>query len=99
MMTQMVTPTELATELGIPVKTLAEWRSRGLGPAYVKVGRHVRYRREAIDDWEATQTRQPAPAVNLSRHEEPTPNEVVAYSAGPGLTPEPTRRKGGTYTR
>jgi predicted DNA-binding transcriptional regulator AlpA len=58
----MVTPTELATELGIPVKTLAEWRSRAIGPAYVKVGRHVRYRREAIDEWEAQQTRQPDPA-------------------------------------
>jgi excisionase family DNA binding protein len=86
----MVTPTELATELGIPVKTLAEWRSRGLGPAYVKVGRHVRYRREAIDDWEAGQTRQPAPAVNLSRHEAPTDGT---------LTPEPARHNGGTYTR
>jgi excisionase family DNA binding protein len=90
MMTHMVTPTELATELGIPVKTLAEWRSRGLGPAYVKVGRHVRYRREAIDEWEAAQTRQPAGEA---------PNGVVAYSAGPALTPEPERRTGGMYTR
>jgi predicted DNA-binding transcriptional regulator AlpA len=95
MRTEMVRPTELAAELGIPVKTLAEWRSRGLGPAYVKVGRHVRYRREAIDDWEARQTRQPAGEATA-----PTPNEVVAYSAGPTLTPEPTRRRdGGTYTR
>jgi excisionase family DNA binding protein len=57
---RLVTPDEFAAELGIPVKTLAEWRSRGIGPAYVKVGRHVRYRREAIDEWEAGQTRQPA---------------------------------------
>lgn len=82
----MVTPTELATELGIPVKTLAEWRSRGLGPAYVKVGRHVRYRREAIDDWEAKQTRQPA-------------GEATAAPTDGTLTPEPTRHNGGTYTR
>jgi excisionase family DNA binding protein len=85
MMRQMVTPTELATELGIPVKTLAEWRSRGLGPAYVKVGRHVRYRREAIDDWEARQTREPA-------------GEATAPTDGM-LTPAPARRNGGTYTR
>jgi excisionase family DNA binding protein len=80
----MVTPTELATELGIPVKTLAEWRSRGLGPAYVKVGRHVRYRREAIDEWEAAQTRQPAG--------EAAPTDGT-------LTPAPARHNGGTYTR
>jgi excisionase family DNA binding protein len=55
----LVRPDEFAAELGIPGKTLAEWRSRGLGPAYVKVGRHVRYRREAIDKWLEGQTRQP----------------------------------------
>jgi predicted DNA-binding transcriptional regulator AlpA len=56
---RLVRPDEFAAELGIPVKTLAEWRSRGLGPAYIKVGRHVRYRREAIAEWEAGQTRRP----------------------------------------
>jgi predicted site-specific integrase-resolvase len=60
---RLVTPDEFADELGIPVKTLSEWRSRGIGPAYVKVGRHVRYRRGAIDKWEAGQTRQPAKTV------------------------------------
>jgi predicted DNA-binding transcriptional regulator AlpA len=52
----LVPPPELATELGVPVKTLAEWRSRGLGPSYVRVGRHVRYRREAINLWLDAQT-------------------------------------------
>jgi excisionase family DNA binding protein len=56
--TPLVSPDELAAELGIPVKTLAEWRSRRLGPVYLRVGRHVRYRREAIDAWLDGQTRQ-----------------------------------------
>jgi excisionase family DNA binding protein len=56
--TPLVSPDQLAAELGIPVKTLAEWRSRHLGPVYLRVGRHVRYRREAIDAWLDGQTRQ-----------------------------------------
>jgi hypothetical protein len=34
-----------------PEKTLAEWRSRGIGPRYIKVGRDVRYRRSDLDAW------------------------------------------------
>ncbi len=59
----LVSSNELAGELGIPVKTLAEWRSRRIGPSYVRVGRHVRYRREAIDAWLDTQTQQTKAAV------------------------------------
>ena len=35
---------ELADRLGVPVKTPAEWASKGTGPPYAKFGRHVRYR-------------------------------------------------------
>ena len=35
----------------VPVKTLYEWRSRGDGPPSFRVGRHVRYRPEAIEAW------------------------------------------------
>ena len=41
---QLATPEDLAEFLNdIPLKTLAQWRSRGIGPKYRKVGRHVRY--------------------------------------------------------
>jgi hypothetical protein len=33
--------------LGIPVPTLYRWRYKGDGPVGYRVGRHVRYRREA----------------------------------------------------
>jgi hypothetical protein len=35
----LATPNEVAAFLRKPPKTLAEWRSRGLGPRYFKVGR------------------------------------------------------------
>lgn len=43
---------EQASEyLGIPVATLYTWRSRGQGPTSVRVGRRLRYRRDALLDW------------------------------------------------
>ncbi|MBN7314511.1 MULTISPECIES: helix-turn-helix domain-containing protein [Mycobacteroides] len=49
---------ELAEHLGVPVRTLAEWRYRGNGPRFAKVGRHIRYRREDVDAWLGERTRQ-----------------------------------------
>lgn len=48
---QLGTPEEVADYLQLPPKTLAEWRSRGLGPKYHKVGRHVRYRWTDVEKW------------------------------------------------
>ncbi len=42
-MQQLLTPKALSELWGIPEKTLADWRSRGIGPAYKTLGRHVRY--------------------------------------------------------
>ena len=42
---------EVAEVLGIPEKTLREWRSRGVGPDYLKVGRYVRYRWTTVNAW------------------------------------------------
>jgi hypothetical protein len=39
---------ELADRYGIPVKTPAEWASKGTGPRYAKFGKHVRYRAAAV---------------------------------------------------
>jgi excisionase family DNA binding protein len=45
------TPGEVADYLKIPVKTLAEWRSKGTGPRYHKVGVHVRYDWNDVRAW------------------------------------------------
>jgi excisionase family DNA binding protein len=37
--------------LNVPVGTLANWRYHGKGPRFVKVGRHVRYRRSDVEAW------------------------------------------------
>src|ERR1700758_3115617 len=43
---------ELAQRYGVPVKTPAEWASKGTGPRYAKFGRYVRYRLTDVIDWE-----------------------------------------------
>jgi predicted site-specific integrase-resolvase len=35
--------------VGIPVHTLYRWRHKGDGPVGYRVGRQVRYRREAVE--------------------------------------------------
>ena len=44
---------ELADRYALPVKTLAQWASKGTGPRYARMGRHVRYRLSDIVDWES----------------------------------------------
>lgn len=48
---ELLTTVEVAQYLRIRVNTLEQWRSRGKGPAFVRVGRRVRYRRREIDRW------------------------------------------------
>lgn len=55
MATNLITPEELSGELQIPKGTLHNWASAGKGPAFVKIGRHRRYRREDVDAWIAAQ--------------------------------------------
>jgi predicted DNA-binding transcriptional regulator AlpA len=50
-----ITRRELAGRYGLPVKTLAQWASKGTGPPYAKFGRHVRYRLSDVFAWEAKQ--------------------------------------------
>jgi hypothetical protein len=47
----LIHPATLAYGLGSTQRTLSEWRIRGTGPAYIRVGRSVRYRPEAVDAW------------------------------------------------
>ena len=48
---RLLRPDELASLLGIPLATIYRWRSRGDGPCGIRVGRHVRYRREDVEQW------------------------------------------------
>lgn len=60
-MSDLLTPAELAVMLGMSVRTLANWRSNGKGPPYLKIGveppeghqdrRPVLYERDVAERW------------------------------------------------
>jgi predicted DNA-binding transcriptional regulator AlpA len=55
---EAVTPEEASRITGVPVCTLATWRSRGGGPLFVKLGgRSVRYQRRDLFTWLASRRR------------------------------------------
>lgn len=55
-MEKLLTPQELADGVGVPLATVYQWRYKGVGPAAIKVGRHVRYRADAVNRWLDSQT-------------------------------------------
>ena len=48
-------PPDLSAYLQVPVATLYAWHHRQIGPKALKVGRHLRYRREDVVAWLAQQ--------------------------------------------
>jgi predicted DNA-binding transcriptional regulator AlpA len=53
---EWVSGRQLSEEWGIPERTLGQWRYKRIGPKFVSIGRHVRYRRADVDAWLAGQT-------------------------------------------
>lgn len=49
--TDLRTPEYFSQLAGVPLQTVYGWNSKGTGPRYVRVGRHVRYRQSDIDAW------------------------------------------------
>ena len=54
---RLLTQQQLADELQVSVRTLERWRQEGTGPAFIRVGRALRYRRADIDAWPNQQRR------------------------------------------
>ena len=48
---------DVASFTKIPKRTLDQWAYRGIGPDFIKIGRHRRYRPEVVDAWLDAQTR------------------------------------------
>ena len=54
----LATPVQIAEYLEIPEPTLRQWRHKGTGPQWTRVGRHVRYRWSDVEAWLDSQTGQ-----------------------------------------
>lgn len=65
--TELLTTAELSAETGIASRTLSQWRYLGEGPAYVKLGAHVRYPRDAVERWLAERTVRPGERSEIGR--------------------------------
>ncbi|MGH3386935.1 MAG: helix-turn-helix domain-containing protein [Nocardioidaceae bacterium] len=53
------TTEDVSRYLGVPVKTLYEWRLRKYGPPAARVGRFLRYRQTDVVEWLASVTDPP----------------------------------------
>jgi predicted DNA-binding transcriptional regulator AlpA len=56
---QPLSETEAAARLGLKVPTLRAWRAQGRGPAYIRLGRAIRYLPTDIDDFLQSNRHQP----------------------------------------
>jgi Helix-turn-helix domain len=69
----LLTSKEAADELKVSESFLAKARMRGTGPAFIQLGRAVRYSRSALEAYKALQTRTstsqpPMPAHPIARN-------------------------------
>jgi excisionase family DNA binding protein len=64
---RLLTIGELAAFLQVPVGTIYQWRHRGIGPAGLRVGRHVRYRLRDVEAWLEAASRPAASALGKSK--------------------------------
>lgn len=62
-----LTEKEAAARLALSTRTLQQWRVRGGGPPFLKLGAAVRYDSDALERWATGQTRSntsdPGPAA------------------------------------
>jgi len=54
---------ELSEYLGVPVSTIYDWRSRGVGPRAYRFGKHLKFAVADVTEWIEAQ-RDPAPAAS-----------------------------------
>lgn len=57
----LLTPQDVSNMLGgVPAATLKRWRTQRTGPVALHIGRHVRYRRSAVETWLQAKDREAA---------------------------------------
>jgi hypothetical protein len=60
---ELLTASELSSEIKVSTKTLSQWRWRGVGVGYVKLEGNVRYPRSLVEAWKVENTVEPRPAA------------------------------------
>lgn len=55
---------ELSGYLGVPISTIYDWRSRGVGPRAYRFGKHLKFAVTDVTEWIEAQC-DPAPAASL----------------------------------
>lgn len=50
-LTLLMTFTELAAEVQVPIRTVDYWHQTGIGPKSMTLGRYLRMRRSDSSDW------------------------------------------------
>lgn len=54
---------ELAAYLGVPVSTIYDWRTRGLGPVAHRFGKHLKFAASDVRAWVDQQREPGSPAT------------------------------------
>jgi predicted DNA-binding transcriptional regulator AlpA len=57
MTSELLTPKQLSEQLATPTAVLANWRYKGVGPKFIKLGSSIRYRASEVEAWLDAQTR------------------------------------------
>jgi hypothetical protein len=60
----LLTEVQAADLLCLSIRTLQSWRNQNRGPAFVRAGRAIRYRKGTLVDWTSQNTCRPASQPN-----------------------------------
>jgi hypothetical protein len=61
---KLIKPKQAAAMLELSEQTLANWRCRGVGPAYLKIGRSVRYKEAELAIYAERNRIEPDPNIS-----------------------------------
>jgi hypothetical protein len=59
LLSDFLTPEELAGEFNLKVTTLKAWRRKGTGPNHTTIGKKILYRRATVIAWISARERSP----------------------------------------
>ena len=78
MQKNLMTPDSLADRWKLTVRTLGQWRCNGRGPKYVKIGKEIFYRIQAVESFEESKEQRSTSA--LPSHDNSLTSRTAASS-------------------